>query len=86
VSSDPFAYLPKMTSPATHSFMPNLGEYVVLQLDPVATLASLEDEATTAATRLISTKKYIGYCGEMRATPAFEHVNLLTLGCGYSGS
>jgi hypothetical protein len=48
-----------MTSLATRSFMPNLSRYVVLQLDTVATLASLEDEATTAAAKLISTKKYV---------------------------
>jgi hypothetical protein len=62
--------------------MPNLS--VVLQLGPVATLASLEDEAATAVTKLISTKKYDGYCGEVRAAP-FEQDDLLTLGCASSG-
>lgn len=46
---------------------PDITAYVVLMLDPVGTLASLEDEEATMAAKNISPKKYVGYVDDVRS-------------------
>ncbi|ETW80254.1 hypothetical protein HETIRDRAFT_242493, partial [Heterobasidion irregulare TC 32-1] len=42
------------------SFAPHLFTYVAFSIDPVATVASLEDPDATEAARLLPTRKYVG--------------------------
>jgi hypothetical protein len=50
---------------------PLVTTYVVLSIDPVATLASLDDPEVAAATKSLRPKKYVGYVRNVR-TPCFE--------------
>ncbi|KAG5651023.1 hypothetical protein H0H81_010211 [Sphagnurus paluster] len=43
------------------TLMPLISTYVVFCLDPVATVARLEDEETTTKARLLACQKYAGY-------------------------
>lgn len=45
---------------------PYVATYVVLSIDPVATLASLDDPEVTSATNSLRPKKYVGYVRNVR--------------------
>lgn len=45
--------------------MPKLASYVVLSIDPVATLEALNDPNTTRAARKMHNKKYLGYVSDV---------------------
>jgi hypothetical protein len=45
----------------TAAMFPLVATYVVLSIDPVATLASLDDPEVVAATNALHPKKYVGY-------------------------
>jgi hypothetical protein len=44
---------------------PFVTTYVVFTIDPVATLASLDDPEVTAAASKLHSKKYVGYVGNV---------------------
>lgn len=45
---------------------PLVATYVVFSIDPVATLAALEDPEVTAAASSLKPKKYVGYVRNVR--------------------
>ena len=51
----------------THSFAPHLHTYVAFSIDPVATVASLEDPDATEAARILPTRKYVGFVKTVRS-------------------
>lgn len=59
---------------STHSFAPHLFTYVAFSIDPVATVASLEDPDATEAARLLPTRKYVGF-----VETVCSHCSLCTL-------
>lgn len=48
-------------------FAPAVGTFVVMQLDPVATLADLHNEEATAAASKLHSQKYVGFAYEVRS-------------------
>ncbi|KAG5649573.1 hypothetical protein H0H81_003033 [Sphagnurus paluster] len=59
--------------------MPANTTYVVIRLDPVGTLASLEDEETLAKAALLPSKKYVGYINMVHDDAQFQSVDVRLL-------
>jgi hypothetical protein len=51
------------------SLAPALASFVVITIDPVATLQALNDPIATAAARKMTPQKYVGYVSKVRAPP-----------------
>jgi len=55
------------------SMFPLVTTYVVFSIDPVATLASLDDAEVTAATSSLIPNQYVGFVRNVRIAPFAHH-------------